>query len=89
MSNWNCITPHRTFNIVAKAHPPSSVRSATGCQKARVLYEHNTVGAQVATVSEGELYWGSGTLKIGIPVENHPQKPENRLADDHPLGGGC
>ena len=23
--------------------------------------------------------WGSGTLKIVIPVENHPQKPENRL----------
>ena len=32
-------------------------------------------------------YWGSGTLKIVIPVENHPQKPENRLAYYHPLGG--
>ena len=34
-------------------------------------------------------YWGSGTLKIVIPVENHPQKPENRLADYHPsvVGG--
>ena len=35
-------------------------------------------------------YWGSGTLKIVIPVENHPQKPKNRLADYNPLwGGGC
>ena len=33
---------------------------------------------------QGEL-WGSGTLKIVIPVENHPQKPKNRLADYHPL----
>ena len=32
--------------------------------------------------------WGSGTFKIVIPVENHPQKPENRLADYHPLWGG-
>ena len=32
-------------------------------------------------------FWGSKTPKIVIPVENHPQKPENRLADDHPLGG--
>ena len=32
-------------------------------------------------------YWGSGTLKIVIPVENHPQKPKNRLADYHPLWG--
>ena len=34
--------------------------------------------------------WGSETFKIVIPVENHPQKPKNRLADYHPLwGGGC
>ena len=32
-------------------------------------------------------YWGSETFKIVIPVENHPQKPKNRLADYHPLGG--
>ena len=32
-------------------------------------------------------FWGSGTLKIVIPVENHPQKTENRLDDYHPLGG--
>ena len=34
-------------------------------------------------------YWGSGsgTLKIVIPVENHPQKPEYRLAYYHPLCG--
>ena len=30
-------------------------------------------------------YWGSGTLKIVIPVENHSQKPENRLGYYHPL----
>ena len=33
-------------------------------------------------------YWGSGTLKIVIPVENHPQKTGNRLADYHPSGVG-
>ena len=32
-------------------------------------------------------FWGSGPLKIVIPVENHPQKPKNRLADYHPLWG--
>ena len=31
-------------------------------------------------------YWGSGTLKIVIPVENHPQKP--KLDDYHPYGVG-
>ena len=35
-------------------------------------------------------FWGSGTLKIVIPVENHPQKRSFRLADYHPLWvGGC
>ena len=34
-------------------------------------------------------FQGSGTLKIVIPVENHPQKRCFRLADYHaPLGGG-
>ena len=32
--------------------------------------------------------WGSETFKIVIPVENHPQKPKNRLAYYHPSGGG-
>ena len=32
-------------------------------------------------------FWGSETLKIVIPVENHPQRPEIRLADYHPLWG--
>ena len=32
-------------------------------------------------------YWGSETFKIVIPVENHRQKPKNRLADYHPLWG--
>ena len=31
--------------------------------------------------------WGSETFKIVIPVENHPPKPKNRLADYHPLWG--
>ena len=30
-------------------------------------------------------FWGSGTLKIVIPVENHPQKRSFWLADYHPL----
>ena len=30
-------------------------------------------------------FWGSGTLKIVIYVENHPQKPKNRLDYYHPL----
>jgi hypothetical protein len=35
-------------------------------------------------------FWGSGTLKIVILVENHPQKRFFRLADYHPLKGwGC
>ena len=35
-------------------------------------------------------FWGSGTLKIVILVENHPQKRFFRLADHHPLKGwGC
>ena len=35
-------------------------------------------------------FWGSGTLKIVIYVENYPQKPSFWLADYHPLwGGGC
>ena len=35
-------------------------------------------------------FWGSGNLKIVIPVENHPQKPENWLAVYHPsLDGEC
>ena len=29
-------------------------------------------------------YWGSGTLKIVIYVENHPQKRSFWLADYHP-----
>ena len=34
-------------------------------------------------------FWGSGTLKIVIPVENYPQKRSFRLADHHPpVGGG-
>ena len=32
-------------------------------------------------------YWGSENFKIVTPVENHPQKPKDRLADCHPLGG--
>ena len=32
--------------------------------------------------------WGSGTLKIVIPVENHPQKTKNRLAYYHPSVSG-
>eukprot|EP00964_Phaeocystis_antarctica_P124257 scaffold87935_cov50-Phaeocystis_antarctica.AAC.1 len=38
-------------------------------------------------LSYWQRYWGSGTFKIVILVENHPQKPKNRLADYHPLGG--
>ena len=35
-------------------------------------------------------FWGSGTLKIVIYVENYPQKRCFRLAEYHPLwGGGC
>ena len=35
-------------------------------------------------------FWGSGTLKIAIPVENYPQKRSSRLADYRPpLGGEC
>ena len=36
-------------------------------------------------------FWGSGTLKIVIYVENYPQKRRFRLADYHPLWwwGGC
>ena len=35
-------------------------------------------------------FGGSGTLKIVILVENHPQKRFFRLADYHPLKGwGC
>ena len=33
-------------------------------------------------------FWGSGTLRIVIPVKNHPQKRRFRLADYHPLSGG-
>ena len=33
-------------------------------------------------------FWGSGTLKIVIPVENHPQKRSFWLADYHPLWVG-
>ena len=32
-------------------------------------------------------FWGSGTLKIVIYVENYPQKRCFRLADYHPLWG--
>jgi len=38
-------------------------------------------------VTKRSSFWGSGTLKIVIYVENHPQKPKNRLADYHPLWG--
>ena len=35
-------------------------------------------------------FWGSGTLKLVIYVENYPQKRCFRLADYHPLWGwGC
>ena len=34
-------------------------------------------------------FWGSGTLKIVIYVENHHHnRPPLRLDDYHPLGGG-
>ena len=33
-------------------------------------------------------FWGAGTLKIVIYVENYPQKRRFRLADYHPLWGG-
>ena len=33
-------------------------------------------------------FWGSGTLKIVIYVENYPQKRCFWLADYHPLRGG-
>ena len=33
-------------------------------------------------------FWGSGTLKIAIPVENYPQKRFFRLDDYHPLWMG-
>ena len=32
-------------------------------------------------------FWGSGTLRIVIYVENNPQKPKQRLAYYHPLCG--
>ena len=35
----------------------------------------------LSTVSRFELLGICGTLRIVIPVENHPQKPKNRLAD--------
>ena len=60
---------------------------------ARVVFIF-TGGAQVTRqVSQYGIkvsFWGSGTLKIVIYVENHPQKPKNWLAYYHPLcGGGC
>ena len=33
-------------------------------------------------------FWGSGTLKIVIPVENYPQKRSFMLAFYHPLWVG-
>ena len=36
---------------------------------------------------QGELLGIYGTFKIVILVENHPQKPKNRLADYHPIDG--
>ena len=59
-----------------------------------VVEERYAGGAQVTRqVSQYGIkvsFWGSGTLKIVIPVENHPQKPKNMLADYHPLwDGGC
>ena len=36
------------------------------------------------------IFWGSGTLKIVIYVENYPQKRNFRLDNYHPLWGeGC
>ena len=58
---------------------------------AACLVSYRTGGAQVTRqVSQYGFKvssWGSETFKIVIPVENHPQKPKNRLADYHPLGG--
>ena len=34
-------------------------------------------------------YWGSGTLKIVIPVENHRQKPQIVWVIITPGGWGC
>ena len=48
------------------------------------------VALQVCIYGVKLSFWGSGTLKIVIYVENHPQKRFLLLADYHPLWvGGC
>ena len=59
-----------------------------------VVEERYAGGAQVTRqVSQYGIkvsFWESDTFKIVIPVENHPQKPKNRLDDYHPpWGWGC
>ena len=48
------------------------------------------VGQYVSQYGTKVSSWGSETFKIVIPVENHPQEPENRFAFYHSLcGWGC
>ena len=48
---------------------------------AKVIRQVSQYGIEVGS-------WEPETLKIVIPVENHPQKPKNWLADYDPSGGG-
>ena len=57
--------------------PPGRSRDTGGAQVTRQVPQY---GTKVSS-------WGSETFKIVIPVENHPQKPKNRLAYYHPLLG--
>ena len=63
---------HRKLRVERRAAPKG------GAHVTRKIYQY---GIKVSS-------WESETFKIVIPVENHPQKPKNRLADYHPSVDG-
>ena len=69
--------PPRVFE--ARSAPQISARKGP----AQVVWQVFVYGVKVS-------FWGSGTLKTVIYVENYPQKRSFVLADYHPLWvGGC
>ena len=63
-------------------------KRAAATRSPRSRYGQSIVLSPLRSYQPWNHPWGLIPSKIVIPVENHPQKPKNRLADYHPYGVG-
>ena len=93
-------TTHKTRAVTRNSMGPTCVKPCVSVCRG-IERNYITAESEKKYTTSGQLkmsnriygikvsFWGSGTLKIVIPVENYPQKRSFRLADYHPFGWGC